>query len=368
MYLESPLKVVEQMHSRVLELIKPTDRLLSFFSKEILEENPYTILTQEFPIPSPASQAFESYRQRYVLENDNSQPSSSSISRTQETSITRVGQSGESSIMLAALDSELASFEHASIRRKAAKPSPSGTPDVGRRRRKTSLTVYRSDSSRSPNRRRSKDIPEETHGHVDKSTVNDNNHMIRNELEKDHSTLIDEMPRSLPNFDKAELCLLQQQVQHHMQQPQSSNLRPQQQIGFVATKCQSLQVDRPSPSYPVLEDHPNNSNSFDASNLASWEVDHSEVQLEHRVGSGATATVFRGTWRGTEVAVKKMSGQLADSESLSKFQREIQILLKLRHPNLALLMGASVRRRPYFVVMEYCVGGDLFTLLHLPEK
>lgn len=99
-----------------------------------------------------------------------------------------------------------------------------------------------------------------------------------------------------------------------------------------------------------------------------WEVDFTELQVEEKIGAGATATVYRAVWRGTEVAVKKMGSSIVDNANeMTKFMREIQILLKLRHPNLALLMGASIRSKPYFLVMEYCQGGDLFSLLHLPD-
>lgn len=101
-----------------------------------------------------------------------------------------------------------------------------------------------------------------------------------------------------------------------------------------------------------------------------WEVPHSEITLVRKIGSGGSSKVYCGYWKGTEVAVKKRRGclSLGDATRDEKFQREIHILLKLRHPNITLLMGAGIRTKPYFVLTEYCPGGDLFTLLHVPHK
>lgn len=122
---------------------------------------------------------------------------------------------------------------------------------------------------------------------------------------------------------------------------------------------------------PLLEDRAAGHQASGPAKRYEWEVDHSELQLIKKIGSGGTSKVYSGWWRGTEVAVKKrrtcMGGDSVSAHD-DKFQREIRILLKLRHPHLTLLMGAGIQKKPYFVLMEYCPGGDLFTLLHVPEK
>lgn len=93
---------------------------------------------------------------------------------------------------------------------------------------------------------------------------------------------------------------------------------------------------------------------------AEWLVDTADFQLEELIGTGTTAEVFRGTWHGTEVAVKKLrhSGPLS-----VEFARELSVLLRLRHPNLVLFMGAS-RQSPAMIISEFCAGGTIFSLLH----
>jgi len=92
-----------------------------------------------------------------------------------------------------------------------------------------------------------------------------------------------------------------------------------------------------------------------------WEVEPSELRLTDLLGSGATAQVYRGSWHGTDVAVKKL---LRGGSLSQEFHREVLSLLRLRHPNLVLFMGASTRSSPPLIVTEFCAGGTVFALLH----
>lgn len=93
---------------------------------------------------------------------------------------------------------------------------------------------------------------------------------------------------------------------------------------------------------------------------AEWEVDLSELQLGPSIGTGSTAEVHRGSWHGTDVAVKRLRAKVPLP---AEFLRELTILLRLRHPNLVLFMGASTKGRP-MIVSEFCAGGTVFSLLH----
>lgn len=46
------------------------------------------------------------------------------------------------------------------------------------------------------------------------------------------------------------------------------------------------------------------------------------------------------------------------------FRKELTLLVKFRHPNLVLVIGAVTRTLPYSLVLEFCSGGTLFDLLH----
>jgi len=100
------------------------------------------------------------------------------------------------------------------------------------------------------------------------------------------------------------------------------------------------------------------------------EVARSDLIFEKLIGSGATAQVWRGTLRGTDVAVKQLSDGFIlpdgseDETARDNFTREMEVMLKIRHPNLVLFMGATTASRPLCVITEFCRGGNLFELLH----
>lgn len=62
-----------------------------------------------------------------------------------------------------------------------------------------------------------------------------------------------------------------------------------------------------------------------------------EIHLHHMIGQGATGTVYRGEWRGTVVAVKRMvlPSAMSNSERAQKMAvMEIAISSSLQHPHL----------------------------------
>lgn len=77
------------------------------------------------------------------------------------------------------------------------------------------------------------------------------------------------------------------------------------------------------------------------------------------LGSGASATVFRGSYRDADVAVKAFKPvELAD-EDVEKIGREIEIVAGLRHRNIVYLHGLCVRPPTVCAVSEFCGRGNL---------
>ena len=96
-----------------------------------------------------------------------------------------------------------------------------------------------------------------------------------------------------------------------------------------------------------------------------WEIPPDEFRVDGKIGSGITAEVFRGTWRGTAVAIKqiKLGGKL-NPKIVEAFKRELTVMVRCRHPNLVLFMGAATLVPPIRLISEFCEGGTLFDLLH----
>lgn len=89
-----------------------------------------------------------------------------------------------------------------------------------------------------------------------------------------------------------------------------------------------------------------------------------EVTVLERVGAGGFAEVYRGNYRGTDVAVKKLLRQpgAEGARAVAAFKKEVALMTRLRHPNIVLFMG--VIAEPLCLVTEFCNRGNLFELLH----
>lgn len=103
--------------------------------------------------------------------------------------------------------------------------------------------------------------------------------------------------------------------------------------------------------------------------VVSWE----SIVLKSKLGSGSFAAVYRGVWRGTQVAVKKpfLSADnpphgLSDSDATDLFCREVKILSRLRHPNVVTLMAACMEPQNLSMVLELC-RADLYSVIHDPS-
>jgi hypothetical protein len=96
-----------------------------------------------------------------------------------------------------------------------------------------------------------------------------------------------------------------------------------------------------------------------------WEIDRSalEVNEEACLGRGSFGEVHRGTWRGTEVAVKRLRADMASERELLEFRRELAIVNHLAHPNIVQFLGACTTSVPLCIVTEFMPGGNLADLL-----
>ncbi|KAH7429359.1 hypothetical protein KP509_09G043400 [Ceratopteris richardii] len=96
-----------------------------------------------------------------------------------------------------------------------------------------------------------------------------------------------------------------------------------------------------------------------------WRVDPSELDFSKGmvIGKGSFGEIWKATWRGTPVAVKKILASLSEDESIIKhFKEEVELLLKLRHPNVVQFLGATTSK-PLMLVMEFLKAGDLHSFL-----
>ncbi len=88
--------------------------------------------------------------------------------------------------------------------------------------------------------------------------------------------------------------------------------------------------------------------------------------LLERLGAGGMGVVYRATDSklGRQVAIKFLTSRLAqDSDQISRFRREAQMLAALNHPNIATLYGLEQAGETHYLAMEYVPGETLAELI-----
>jgi len=77
-----------------------------------------------------------------------------------------------------------------------------------------------------------------------------------------------------------------------------------------------------------------------------WRVSAKEVQVDQGVlGRGAWGYVTRGTFRGQQVAIKKVYPDILKPHTVDRIRREISTMAQVRHPNLVLFIAAVLDDR-----------------------
>ncbi|KAI8021172.1 Integrin-linked protein kinase 1 [Camellia lanceoleosa] len=104
-------------------------------------------------------------------------------------------------------------------------------------------------------------------------------------------------------------------------------------------------------------------------NKCDWEIDPFELDFSNSntIGKGSFGEILKACWRGTPVAVKRILPNLSDDRLvIQDFRHEVNLLVKLRHPNIVQFLGAVTEKKPLMLITEYLRGGDLHQ--YLKEK
>ncbi|CAK9154688.1 unnamed protein product [Ilex paraguariensis] len=97
--------------------------------------------------------------------------------------------------------------------------------------------------------------------------------------------------------------------------------------------------------------------------VPEYEIDPKELDFTNSVD--ITKGTFRiALWRGTRVAVKKLGEEvITEEDKVRAFGDELELLQKLRHPNVVQFLGAVTQSSPMMIVTEYLPKGDLCAFL-----
>lgn len=110
----------------------------------------------------------------------------------------------------------------------------------------------------------------------------------------------------------------------------------------------------------------------DASNAAdtlgelciSYTITYRELKMGPEIGAGGFGVVCRGAYQGAVVAIKQLRMTRMSEETKEEFQREAEIMIRLRHPNIVQLYGICTEPGHYCMVMQYMTNGSLYNFLH----
>ena len=94
-------------------------------------------------------------------------------------------------------------------------------------------------------------------------------------------------------------------------------------------------------------------------------------KLEKFLGKGAYGEVYLTTKKGDKklYATKSLiRADIESSEAMKYLRNEILILQKLDHPNIAKFVDVKKSKKHFYIVMEYCNGGELSQALEKYQK
>jgi len=103
-------------------------------------------------------------------------------------------------------------------------------------------------------------------------------------------------------------------------------------------------------------------------NTVRWIIKYEDIAMGEQLGMGSYGVVYRGRWKGIDVAVKHFIKQKMDERNLLEFRAEVACLSELRHPNIVLFIGACIRMPHLCLVTEWVTQGSLKELLASPTR
>ncbi|GAB2289542.1 hypothetical protein Dimus_023851 [Dionaea muscipula] len=102
-----------------------------------------------------------------------------------------------------------------------------------------------------------------------------------------------------------------------------------------------------------------------------WSADMSELFIGNKFASGKHSRIYKGVYKGFDVAIKLMSQPEEDPDLAAtlemQFTSEVALLFRLKHPNIITLVAACKKAPVFCIITEYMAGGSLRKYLHQQE-
>ncbi|XP_024318687.1 U-box domain-containing protein 33 isoform X1 [Brachypodium distachyon] len=177
----------------------------------------------------------------------------------------------------------------------------------------------------------------------------------KNEIEEKLTTTMEEVERLTETTD--ELCA-------KLQEERKKKLALEKKIGHSdrIIKDLMLQRDKAVREVEALRAKKGESSATAEGTMHITQLSCSEIkeatnnfEQSLKVGESVYGSVYKGILRHTNVAIKKLNPEITQSQS--QFNQEVEILSRVRHPNLVTLIGAC--KDTQALVYEYMPNGSL---------
>lgn len=133
-------------------------------------------------------------------------------------------------------------------------------------------------------------------------------------------------------------------------------------------------------SYKNSYDSKNNGDdetNYDVTNatIPAWaNVNFREIEMGERLGGGGVGIIYRGRWKGQDVALKTLFDSRISADLKKEYMDELLVMSKLNHSNIVKFLGACMTPPNLCFIMELC-DCSLFQIMHIdrvqlsiPEK
>ncbi|KAK2426003.1 PAS domain-containing protein tyrosine kinase family protein [Trifolium repens] len=102
----------------------------------------------------------------------------------------------------------------------------------------------------------------------------------------------------------------------------------------------------------------------ESNSVVECEIQWKDLQLRKEIGQGSFTIAYHGIWNASDVAVKVYFANGYTEANLQDYKKEVDIMKRLRHPNVLLFMGAIYSQEKHAIVTELLPRGSLFRTLH----
>jgi hypothetical protein len=94
-----------------------------------------------------------------------------------------------------------------------------------------------------------------------------------------------------------------------------------------------------------------------------WHIQYSDLFFSKKIGEGSFGAVYKGTWEGCPVAIKKLPLQALNIRTEEEFKNEAMVMERCHSPHLVRIYGYHLQSPDYSIVMEYMARGSLYDVL-----